>query len=196
MQSVPRFSKMPLIIHKNTPFQAKNSILFLERRVGGLAPFHCSGGRRPTYFSLSIKPSASAFANSSYTLQWAAPPPSKNCPFPWGWSGPHLIHGSLGPAKSSIQTASRSVQPFLQGSLVWQIDRQDRQTDHATRSVTVGRICVHSTAMRPNNSIGDSVVGINVSEQLMYLSEVDCRASREPYCLHRPCAYVSTHLSH
>ena len=29
--------------------------------------------------------------------------------------------------------------------------RTDRWTDHATRSVTVGRIYVRSTAMRPNN---------------------------------------------
>ena len=28
----------------------------------------------------------------------------------------------------------------------------DRQTDHATRSVTIDRIYVRSTAMRPNNS--------------------------------------------
>ena len=54
---------------------------------------------------------------------------------------PDLIHGPLGPAKSSAQTASRSVQPFLQGSLVW-------QTDHATRSLTMDRIYVRSTTMR------------------------------------------------
>jgi len=28
----------------------------------------------------------------------------------------------------------------------------DRQTDHATWSVTIGRICVRSTAMQPNNN--------------------------------------------
>ena len=28
----------------------------------------------------------------------------------------------------------------------------DRQTDHATRSVSVGRICVRSTAVRPKNT--------------------------------------------
>ena len=33
-------------------------------------------------------------------------------------------------------------------------DRQtDRQTDHVTRSVTIGRIYVSSTAMRPNNNV-------------------------------------------
>jgi len=57
----------------------------------------------------------------------------QNCPFPWGDLDPNLIHGSLGPPESSFQTASRSVQPFLYGLLVWQTDRP---TDHATRSVT------------------------------------------------------------
>jgi len=37
---------------------------------------------------------------------------------------PHLICGSLGPPKSSTQTASRSCLPFWHGSLVWQTDRQ------------------------------------------------------------------------
>jgi len=32
-------------------------------------------------------------------------------------------------------------------------DRQtDRPTDHAPRSVTIGRICVRSTAMQPDNN--------------------------------------------
>jgi len=39
-------------------------------------------------------------------------------------SGPNLIHGSLDPPESSTQTASRSIEPFLQGSPVWQTDRQ------------------------------------------------------------------------
>ena len=37
------------------------------------------------------------------------------CHFPWG-SLPHLIHASLGPPESITQTASRSVQPFLDSS--------------------------------------------------------------------------------
>ena len=53
-----------------------------------------------------------------YTLQWNAHSPPKIFPFPWGDQDPHLIHCSTGPPKSSIQTAARSVQPFLQGSLV------------------------------------------------------------------------------
>jgi len=84
-------------------------------------------------------------------------------------SGPHLIHGSPGPPKSSTQTAARSVQPFLQGSLVWQTDRQtDRQTTHATRSVRIDRIYVRSTAMRPNNNatVVSSAPIINITTQL------------------------------
>jgi len=42
----------------------------------------------------------------------------------------HLTHSSLGPPESSTQTASRSVQLFLQGSLLWQTD--SRQTDRPT----------------------------------------------------------------
>jgi len=44
--------------------------------------------------------------------------PPQNCPFTWEAVDPHLIHGLLGPPESSTQTASLSVQPFLQGSLV------------------------------------------------------------------------------
>jgi len=62
-------------------------------------------------------------AECHHTLQRTAPSPLKNAPF-HGGSEPYLIHGSLGPPKSSTQTASRSVQLFLQGSLVWQTDRQ------------------------------------------------------------------------
>jgi len=40
------------------------------------------------------------------------PFPPQNCPFPWEDLDPHLIHGSLGPPKSSTQMASRLVQPF------------------------------------------------------------------------------------
>jgi len=47
----------------------------------------------------------------------------QNCPFPCGYLNLHLIWGSLGLPESSTQTASRSVQPFLQGSLLWQTDR-------------------------------------------------------------------------
>ena len=47
----------------------------------------------------------------------------KNCRLT---SEPLLIHGSLGPLESTTQTASWSVQPFLQGSRSWQTDRQTK----------------------------------------------------------------------
>jgi len=87
-----------------------------------------------------------------YTLQWDAHYPPKICPFPWGMWTPSNTWFP-GPPKSWTQTAARSVQPLLEGSLVWQTDQPtDRPTDHATRSVRIGRIYVRSTAMRPNNN--------------------------------------------
>jgi len=63
-----------------------------------------------------------------------------------GGAKPHLIHGSLGQPEYLVQTASRSVQPFLHGSLVW-------QTDRLRYSVCNNRlIYVRSTVMRLNNS--------------------------------------------
>jgi len=54
-----------------------------------------------------------------FTMGRPFPPPKKIAPF-HGDLDRHLIRGYLGPPKSSTQMASRSVQPFLQGSLVWQ----------------------------------------------------------------------------
>jgi len=81
----------------------------------------------------------------SSPLHYNGPPLSPlKLPLPMRHLDRHLMNGSFGPPKSPTQTASRSVQPFLQGSLLW-------QTDHATRSVTIGRIYVglRSTAIRP-----------------------------------------------
>ena len=44
----------------------------------------------------------------------------------------HLMHASLGPHESALETVSRLVQPFLQGSRTWPTDRQ---TDHGTPCV-------------------------------------------------------------
>jgi len=71
----------------------------------------------PNVISISSAIFAQATAECPYTLQWDTPSPLKIAPF-HGGSGPHLIHGSLGPRKFSTQMVSRSIQPFLQGSLV------------------------------------------------------------------------------
>jgi len=73
--------------------------------------------------------------------------PSK-LPFPLGDLDPHLTHGSPGWPAFSTQTASRSVQPFLQGSLVW-------QTEDATLLVTIDGVYLSSTrdAQRSKKSL-------------------------------------------
>jgi len=77
-------------------------------------------------------------------------PPLKNCLFHWGiWTpsntwfpGPTQV---LNPNGISIGSA-------VFARLTGVTDRQtDRPTDPATRSVTIGRIYVRSTAMRPKN---------------------------------------------
>ena len=79
--------------------------------------------------SRSIQPFCTAHGRASYTLERAVPSPVKKCSCSWGDLDSHLIHGSLGLPDPTTQTAFRSVQLFLQGSLVWQTDRQtDRQT--------------------------------------------------------------------
>jgi len=49
-----------------------------------------------------------------YTLLWLAPFRPRNCPFLWENMDPHLIRGFLAQPEPTTQTASRSVQPFLQ----------------------------------------------------------------------------------
>jgi len=85
---------------------------------------------------------------SLYFRMGHSPPPSKLL-LHMGDVDPYVIHGSLSPPESSTQTASWLVQPFLQGSLVWQTDRQTTLLG----SVTIGRICVCSTVMRPNKNM-------------------------------------------
>jgi len=109
----------------------------------------------PTHNPNGISIGSAVFAQMTavcpYTLQWDAPFP-KNLHLPKGDLDSHLIHGSMSPPdpQLKVQTASRSVQPLLQRSLVWQMDRR---TDHATRLVTIGRICIRSTGMRLNNRV-------------------------------------------
>jgi len=56
----------------------------------------------------------------SVPILYNGPPlPPENCPFPWR-DLDLQTHGSLGPAESLTQMASRSVQPFFQSSLLGQ----------------------------------------------------------------------------
>jgi len=59
------------------------------------------------------------------TLQWDALPLKIAASQAGFWTS-YLLHGSLSQLESTTQTASRSVQPFLQGHYL------DRQTDRQT----------------------------------------------------------------
>jgi len=80
---------------------------------------------------ISIGSAVRARPQSVPILYNGMPFPSQNC-LSGGGSGPSSNTLSLGPPESSTRTASRSVQLFLQGSLVWQTDRQ---TDRPRYSV-------------------------------------------------------------
>jgi len=127
--------KVP-ILNNGIPFPPKLPIL-----MGGSGPPSNSWflgpvqAHNPNGITIGSAVFAQVTAECPYSLQWDAPFPLNIAPF-------HLIHGSLFPPKSSTQTASRLVQPLLQGSLMWQTGRQ---TDHVTPSVTTDRICVCST---------------------------------------------------
>jgi len=86
----------------------------------------------------------SHFCTAHCSVVWHARAcPSPNIASSHGESGPHLIiRGSLSPPGSTTQTASRSVQPFLQLGIT---TVTDRPTDLTTRSVAIGRIYVRST---------------------------------------------------
>ena len=72
---------------------------------------------QPNCISIGSAVFAQMTAECPYTLQWDAPFPLKLAAF-HGDLDLHLTRGSVGPPGSSFQTASRSVQPFLQSSLV------------------------------------------------------------------------------
>jgi len=69
-------------------------------------------------------------------------------------------HGDLGPSNICFLGPTRvhnpngiSICSAVFAGLTGVTERStDRPTDHATRSVTIGRICLRSTALRPNNN--------------------------------------------
>ena len=78
-------------------------------------------------------------AECPYALQWDAPPPSK-LPFPMGDLDTHLYMVAW--ANPSSQPNGISIGSAVFAGLT---NVTDRPTDHATRSVTMGRIYVRST---------------------------------------------------
>jgi len=95
-----------------------------------------------------------------YTLQWDAPSPSK-LPPPVGWSEPRSNTLFSGPSWVLNPNG------ILMGSAVFAglTSVTDRPTDHATRSVTMCRIYIRSTAIQPNNNysyVFSLVLGIEI----------------------------------
>jgi len=99
----------------------------------------------PNGISIGSAVFAQLTAESPYSLQWAAPFPVKIAPLAWG-SGPLFNAWFCGPTRVCIPKDISIDSAFLQGSRLWQTDRQ---TDHDTLSVTTCRIYVRSTAIRP-----------------------------------------------
>jgi len=79
---------------------------------------------------------------SHYTLQCAVPFPPIKLPLPMGEYIFPWAHPSPQP--------KQHLNPF---NHFCRAHSCDRPIDHATRLVTIGRIYVHNTAMRPNNTI-------------------------------------------
>ena len=90
-------------------------------------------------------------AGCPYTLQWGPLFPLKIAPSHGGmWTPSNTWF--LGPTRV-LNPNGTSIGAAVFGGLTSVTDRPtDRSTDHATRSVTIGHIYVHSTAMRPNNN--------------------------------------------
>ena len=97
------------------------------------------------------------FLHSDPILYSGRPISPQNCPFACEALDCHLIHGSLGPPKS---TPKRHINWFSHFCRAHGRHRHtDWRTDHATRSVTIGYI--RSTAMRPNNNNNIPVVWVD-----------------------------------
>jgi len=74
--------------------------------------------------------------------------PSK-LPLPMLASGPHVLHGSLGPPESGTQMVTWSFQPFLQGSLVWHTDTATDRPRYSVRCSVI--MCNYVGYCKANN---------------------------------------------
>jgi len=129
---------MSLYFTMGRPFPLKITLAH-----GGYAPPSNTCFLRPTPLRIpnGISIGSAVFAQltaaSPYTLPWAAPFPLKIAHADGG-RRPGLIHGCLGPPESTSSTTRRAVPLFFARLTIV----TDRQTDHATPSVTISRIDV------------------------------------------------------
>jgi len=100
---------------------------------------------------------------------------------------PHLIHGSLGPPKSTPQTASRSVQPVFARQTNW-------QTDRPCYSVCKSRPHQHSSEIWPNKLYNN--VGTDGTNQWHNISEIyDVHLYWSMNFLNAPRTYNTHHIT-
>ena len=94
-----------------------------------------------------------------------------------GRSGPHLIHGSLGPPRVHNRNGISIGSAVFAGLTTV----TDRQTDHATRSVTIGRIYVHSTVMWSRNEVQQAALFKHQTLMLHFSKSFDNLSSVRSY---------------
>ena len=80
----------------------------------------------------------------------------KNCPLAWGDLDPHLTHDSLAHPNPLPKWHLNWLSQFCRAHYC------DRLTDHTTQSLTIGRINVLSTVIRPKNISTDNPVRVLV----------------------------------
>jgi len=78
-----------------------------KRQIDRFSHFQPIQAHKPNIISIGSAVFAQMTTECRYTLQWDAPLPLKIARS-HGESGPHLIHGSLGPSKFSTHMASQS----------------------------------------------------------------------------------------
>ena len=127
-------------------YMGRPSLLKLPLQVGDLDPHltRCLApitAHNPNGISIGIQPFLHRSPQSVLILYNGLPLPPQNCPVPRGiWT----------PSNTWFHPSPQPKQHLNQFSSFCRAHYCDRLTDHAAWSVTVGRIYIRSTAMRPN----------------------------------------------
>jgi len=114
---------------------------------------------------------------SPYTLQWAALPLKIARSHRGTWTPSNTRF--FGPTRV-LNSNSISISSALFAGLT---SVTDRQTDHATRSVAIGRIYVRSTAMQTNNQLECGPMP-NVMVALLNIGGAVCSTPQSLACAH------------
>jgi len=121
------------------PSHMDGSIVLARWRQCAPPPIHSNWCQHCTCADIAESPSVPRPSDMSGHVLGRSFSPSKLPLHMWG-SGPHLMHGSLGPPKSTSQSGSRSVEPFFAGLTDLTRHWQSAPLIHATPSVAICRI--------------------------------------------------------